>query len=70
VALEVLCEGDPELINPYGIIAVNPKKHPGVNYTLAMHYIGWVTSPEGQKIIRHFGEEKFGRPLFTPTAVK
>jgi tungstate transport system substrate-binding protein len=69
VALEILCEGDPDLFNPYGIMAVNPAKHPQVNYVLAMAYIGWVTSPEGQKIIREFGKEKFGQPLFIPVAV-
>lgn len=69
VSLEILCEGDPDLFNPYGIMAVNPAKHPHVNYTLAMAYIGWVTSPEGQKIIREFGKEKFGQPLFTPVTV-
>jgi tungstate transport system substrate-binding protein len=69
VALEILCEGDPDLFNPYGIMAVNPAKHPQVNYVLAMAYIGWVTCPEGQKIIREFGKEKFGQPLFIPVAV-
>jgi tungstate transport system substrate-binding protein len=69
VSLKILCEGDPDLFNPYGIIAVNPAKHPHVNYVLAMAYIGWVTSPEGQKIIRGFGKEKFGQPLFIPVTV-
>ena len=69
VALEIICEGDPDLFNPYGIIAVNPAKHPHVNYVLAIAYIGWVTSPEGQNIIREFGKEKFGQPLFIPVAV-
>jgi len=62
-------DADPMLFNPYGIIAVNPAKHPTVNYILAMAYIGWVTSPEGQKIIRGFGRDKFGQPLFIPVAV-
>ena len=69
IDLDVLTEGDSSLFNPYGIIAVNPAKHPTVNYTLAMAYIGWVTSPEGQKIIREFGKNKFGQPLFVPVAV-
>jgi tungstate transport system substrate-binding protein len=67
--LEVLAAGDPVLFNPYGIIAVNPAKHPKVNYLLAMAYIGWVTSPEGQKIIREFGKDQFGESLFVPLAV-
>ena len=69
VSLEILCQGDPDLFNPYGIIAANPAKYPHVNYVLAMAYIGWVTSPNGQKIIREFGKEKFGQPLFIPAAI-
>ncbi len=69
IDLEVLSEKDPVLYNPYGIIAVNPAKYPSVNYILAMSYIGWVTSPQGQKIIREFGKEKFGQVLFHPMAV-
>jgi len=68
IALEVLCEGDPGLLNHYGIIAVNPARFPHVNYVYALAYIGWVTSPQGQKIIREFGKDTFGRPLFIPTA--
>ncbi len=68
--LETLCEGDAVLLNPYGIIAVNPAKFPHVNYLKAMALIGWITSQEGQKIIREFGKEKFGQPLFYPTAIK
>lgn len=70
ISLPVLCEGDPELYNPYGIIAVNPEKHSHVKYIEAMALIGWITSIEGQAIIRDFGKEKFGRPLFVPMAVK
>jgi len=69
IDLDVLTDGDPLLFNPYGIIAVNPAKHPTVNYALAMAYIGWVTSPEGQKIIREFGKDKFGQALFIPVAI-
>lgn len=69
IDLDILTEGDPSLFNPYGIIAVNPAKHSTVNYILAMAYIGWVTSPEGQKIIREFGKDRFGQPLFIPVAV-
>ncbi len=67
--LEVLSEGDPDLFNPYGIIAVNPAKFPYVNYVLAMAYIGWVTSVEGQDIIREFGKNGLKEPLFIPLAV-
>jgi len=69
IDLQILCEGDPDLFNPYGIIAVNPIKFPHVNYVLAMVYIGWVTSAEGQSIIREFGKDRFGQPLFIPVAI-
>jgi len=69
IDLEILCEGDTSLFNHYGIMAVNPARYPKVNYILAMAYIGWVTSPEGQKIIREFGKDKFGQPLFIPQAI-
>ncbi|MEW6381590.1 MAG: substrate-binding domain-containing protein [bacterium] len=69
INLEILSEGDPALFNPYGIMAVNPARHPKANYILAMAYIGWVTSQEGQKIIREFGKDKLGQPLFIPLAI-
>ena len=69
IDLKVLCEGDSDLFNPYGIIAVNPAKFPHAKYVYALAYIGWVTSPEGQKVIREYGKDKFGRPLFIPTAI-
>ena len=69
IELRVLFEGDPFLFNPYGIIAVNPAKHPHVNYIKAMALIGWITSTDGQKIIKDFGKSKFGQPLFVPVAV-
>ena len=63
IELKILVEGDKEKLgNPYGIIAVNPSKHKHVNYIYAMALIGWVTSVEGQKIIRDFkisGEQLF-----------
>lgn len=64
--LVVLVEGDTKrLVNPYGIIAVNPAKHPHVNYVYAMSLIGWLTSVEGQKIISEY--KRFGEVLFHPT---
>jgi tungstate transport system substrate-binding protein len=69
INLEILCEGDPALFNPYGIMAVNPARYPKTKYILGMAYIGWVTSPEGQKIIREFGKDKLGQPLFIPQAI-
>jgi len=68
IDLPVLFEGDKALFNPYGIIAVNPKKYPNVNYKMAKKFIAYVTSPQGQKIIADF--KKNGKQLFYPDAVK
>jgi len=70
INLPILFEGDPTLFNPYGIIAVNPARHPSVNYVMAMALIGWVTSQDGQRIIADFGKERYGAALFYPDAIK
>jgi len=67
VDLTVLSEGDPILRNPYSIMAVNPARHPEVNYAGAMALIGWVTSPKGQAIIGAL--RVGGQVLFHPAAV-
>ncbi len=61
---------DPSLRNQYGVIAVNPEKHPHVKYELALKFIRWITSPETQKRIGIFGADKFGQPLFYPSSLK
>ncbi len=68
IDLVILCEGDENLLNAYSIIAVNPKQHPNVNYIYSMALIGWVTSPEGQKVIGEFKKE--GKVLFHPSAYR
>lgn len=66
--LVILVEGDKNMYNPYGIIAVNPKRFPGVNYEGAMDLIKWITSPEGQKYIADFKPK--GAQLFFPNYKK
>ena len=62
--LKVMVEGSKELLNPYGVIAVSPKRYPQINYEGAMHFIEWITSPEGQRAI---GDYRFeGVQLFHP----
>jgi len=65
---EILVEGDPALFNQYGIIMVNPEKHPNVNVEAAQTFIDWVLSEEGQSAIASF--EVQGQQLFTPNAEK
>ncbi len=68
IALEVLVEGDPILANPYGVIPVNPEKHPQVHYELAKQFAEWLVSERGQSVIG--GYRVHGQQLFYPDAVK
>lgn len=64
--LQLMVEGDKRLLNPYGVIAVNPARYPKVNYAGAMELINWLTSPEGQQLIAGFKAN--GAQLFFPSA--
>lgn len=66
--LEILVQGDSRMFNPYGVIAVNPKKYPDLNYQGAMALIEWLTSEEGQRMIAAFKVN--GEQLFFPDAKK
>ncbi len=59
---------DKTLLNPYGVMAVNPDKHPGVNFAMAMNFVNWIISPDTQKLIASYGVDKFGQQLFYPNA--
>lgn len=64
--LEVLVEGDPKLFNPYGVILINPARHPRVKTDLGQRFIDWLVGPEGQAAIASF--KLNGEPLFFPNA--
>ena len=64
--LRVLVQGDPRLFNPYHIIAVDPQRHPGVNFAGAKALIDWITGPEGQRRIAAY--RLHGETLFHPDA--
>ena len=68
IDLIVLVEGDSKLFNPYGIIAVNPALHDHINYEAAMSLITFLTSKNGQTIIKDFREN--GEQLFYPDVIK
>jgi len=68
IELEVLCEGDAALANPYGVIPVSPKKHPHVKYQLAEEFAKWLVSDQGQSVIGNY--RLLGKPLFYPDAVR
>ena len=64
IDLVVLVEGDERLHNPYGVIAVNPDKHPHVKYDEAMKLIEFLTCDEGRRLIRDYTLN--GQILFHP----
>lgn len=66
--LEIVCEGGKDLLNQYGVIAVNPEKYADVNNEAANDFIEWICSEEVQTLIGEFGVEEYGQPLFTPNA--
>jgi tungstate transport system substrate-binding protein len=67
IDLGVLCQGDPRLHNPYGVIAVNPQRYPHVHHEAALQFIDYLTSAKGQRIIAEFTRD--GERLFVPDAV-
>lgn len=67
--LEVLVEGENLLFNPYHVITVNPEKNPKINYEGAKAFMNFITGKKAQQIIRDFGKDKYGQPLFTPDAL-
>jgi len=68
IELNVLCEGDPILANPYGVIPINPKIHSHVNYELAHAFAQWLVSEKGQSVIANY--HLIGKQLFYPDAIK
>ena len=65
-SLEIVLEHDGPLLNPYGVIPVNPKKHPHVQHAAAEKFAAWLTSPAGQKHIAGYVLQ--GKQLFFPDA--
>lgn len=66
VNLNILCEGGMQLANPYGVIPVNPQKHPHVKAALAEQMAQWLVSAKGQQVIADY--KLHGKQLFFPDA--
>lgn len=64
--LVILVEGDKKLFNQYGVMLVNPAKHPNVKKELGQQFIDWLISPDGQKAIAAYNIG--GQQLFFPNA--
>ncbi len=66
--LDLVLAGDPVLFNPYGVIPVNPARHPHVRREAAERFAQWLTSPAGQQAIAAFRAD--GQQVFFPNAQK
>jgi len=64
--LQIVVEGDKRLFNQYGVMLVNPAKHPDVKKDLGQQFIDWLISPDGQNTIANYKIE--GQQLFYPNA--
>ncbi len=70
VALRIVVEGDRALRNIYSVMEVNPANGPRVNTAGGKAFADFMVSPEVQQIIRTFGVDRYGQPLFVPIAGK
>ena len=68
IELNIVCQGAKNLLNQYGVIAVNPEKYADTNIEGANAFIEWICSDEIQAVIAEFGVAEYGEPLFTPNA--
>ena len=66
--LKILVEGDKGLLNPYGVIAVNPEKSPKINNALANQFIDWLISVPTQEKIATYKKDVFGISIFIPSS--
>jgi len=66
--LAILVQGDKRMFNQYGVMLVNPEKHPGVKRELGQSFVDWLISPEGQRAIGQYKID--GQQLFFPNADK
>ena len=70
VSLKILVEGDRPLLNVYSVMEVNPANGPRVNTAGGKAFADFMLAPETQAVIKTFGIDKYGQPLFVPIAGK
>lgn len=68
IDLVIVCEKDDSMLNPYGVLTVNPEKNQYINAEGANAFAQWIIGEHGQQLIGEFGVEQYGAPLFTPDA--
>jgi len=70
IILPILRQGDKALLNIYSVMEVNPANGPRINTAGGMAFADFMVAPQTQSVIKSFGVEKFGQPLFVPVAGK
>ena len=70
ISLPILVEKDKPLLNIYSVMEINPANGPRVNAAGGKAFADFILAPETQAVIRTFGVDKFGQPLFVPIAGK
>jgi len=68
--LDILAQGDPILLNIYHVMQVNPDKNDQINADGAKAFVDFMISKDTQAVIKDFGVDKYGQPLFFPDAAK
>jgi hypothetical protein len=70
INLPILVQGSQGLLNPYGLMPVNPAKYPQVKVDLAVRFADFMTGLPGQELIKSFGVEQYGQTLFFPDSTE
>ncbi len=70
INLPILVQGSQGLLNPYGLMPVNPAKYPTVKVDLAVRFADFMTGLPGQELIKSFGVEQYGQTLFYPNSTE
>jgi tungstate transport system substrate-binding protein len=70
IHLPILVQGSQGLLNPYGLMPVNPAKYPQVKVDLAIQFADFMTGLPGQELIKSFGVEQYGQTLFFPDSTE
>ena len=68
INLPAICEKSPDLLNYYGVILVNPARHPHINAEGGQAFAEWLMKDSAQQLIGQYGLAEFGGALFTPNA--
>jgi tungstate transport system substrate-binding protein len=70
IALQVLVEKDPDLLNYIAVIRMNPAKFPKANAAGARAFVDWLVSDDAQRLIKSFGVNQYGESLFFPNSME